>query len=204
MLSDVGTESKYLLYAVCHLFLKWVKICDLFIQMIFVPLIGMYRVGLQWTNMDSNVRGSVQYYSTTPQDQADCVEWLSQCIDNQFNRHIFFFFWLFPVRDRHSGLSVSILPTNRAPPNPAWKYNFYDLYIWIWHRLFTPDALPDTTLPNFSGLGQLGMHWLVYPRWLGSKKEAHFLQTSGRRVHKKSRDFAQTVPLASSWYEILQ
>ena len=41
---------------------------------------------LQWTNMGSNVRGNVQYYSTTPQHQADRVEWMSLCTDNQLNR----------------------------------------------------------------------------------------------------------------------
>lgn len=46
---------------------------------------------LQWTNMGSNVKGNVQYYSTTPQDQTDCVEEMSQCIDNQLNRHIIFY-----------------------------------------------------------------------------------------------------------------
>lgn len=32
---------------------------------------------LQWTNMGSNVRGSLEYCSTTPQNQTDCVEWMS-------------------------------------------------------------------------------------------------------------------------------
>lgn len=32
---------------------------------------------MQWTNMGSYVRGRVQYYSTTTQDPAGCVEWMS-------------------------------------------------------------------------------------------------------------------------------
>ncbi len=140
--------------------------------MIFVPLIGILTEPVcHGPIMGSNVRESVQYYSTTPQDQTDCVEWMSQCTDNQFSRHIFFLVQLFPVTGHRSEASVSISQTGPTPPGV--EIRFLGSNIWIWHRIFT-DALPDTNLLIYPGLGSAIRNALapVYPvAW--EQRKAH-------------------------------
>lgn len=81
MLSEVGTHGARIYFMLFRrLFPKRGRnVCDVLIhKMMFIcPSNRHVQSWLQWTNMGSNVRGNVQYYSTTPQNIRQTV--LSEC-----------------------------------------------------------------------------------------------------------------------------